>query len=128
MVYEVVGWRVQGSEDALVVSILLADGRWYGNAPKIISDIGVKGVGDVVHKIDLSAHIYPNKYIYSVWPGPNSNTFTSFVPPPTSKLKLDLSPTFIGKGYIPGGNFLKTPSGTRYQIQLFGLAGLMEDK
>jgi hypothetical protein len=34
----------------------MADGRWYGNIPKIISDIWGKAFDDVIHKIDLVAH------------------------------------------------------------------------
>ena len=65
-VYEVVGWRVRGVGDALVVSTRPADGRWYGNAPKIISDIRGKGVDDVINKIDLVAHTYHYRDTYTV--------------------------------------------------------------
>ena len=41
------------------------------------------------------------------------------------ELALDLPPTAIGKDYIPGGIAAKTPSGTGYQVSLFGLLGVM---
>ena len=42
------------------------------------------------------------------------------------ELRLDLPPTAIGKDYIPGGKlFAETPSGTGYQVSLFGLLGLL---
>jgi hypothetical protein len=57
----------------------MADGLWYGNVPKIIFYIRGKGVDDVIRKIDHVAHTYPYRDTYTVWPGPNSNTFTAFV-------------------------------------------------
>lgn len=40
-------------------------------------------------------------------------------------LRLDLPPTAVGKDYLPGGGFAaSTPSGTGFQVSLFGLLGL----
>jgi len=128
-VYEVMGWRVRHGGDALVISNRPADGRWFGNAPEIIADIRGEGVDALIQKIDAVAKAYPYRDTYTVWPGPNSNTFTAFVAREIPELKLDLPPTAIGKDYIPGGGpFAATPSGTGYQVSLFGLAGLMAAK
>lgn len=125
-VYEVIGWRVRHGGDALAVSHRPADGRWFGNVPEILADIRGDGVDALIEKIDLVAKSYPYRDTYQVWPGPNSNTFTAFVAREIPELKLDLPPTAIGKDYIPGGGFVAaTPSGTGYQLSLFGLAGLL---
>ncbi len=128
-VYEVMGWRVRRGGDALAISNRPADGRWFGNAPEILADIRGEGVDKLIEKIDTVAKAYPYRDSYTVWPGPNSNTFTAFVAREIPELKLDLPPTAIGKDYIPGGGpFAETPSGTGYQVSLFGLAGLMAAK
>ena len=42
------------------------------------------------------------------------------------ELRLDLPPTAIGKDYIPDGKiFAEAPSGTGYQVSLFGLLGVL---
>tara|TARA_B100000686_G_C16440074_1_gene786520 strand:- start:234 stop:476 length:243 start_codon:yes stop_codon:yes gene_type:complete len=42
------------------------------------------------------------------------------------ELGIDLPPTAIGKDYLANGAVMgPTPSGTGYQISLFGLVGLM---
>lgn len=128
-VYEVIGWRVRHGGDALAISHRPADGRWFGNIPDIIADIRGDGVDALIKKIDRVAKSYPYRDTYQVWPGPNSNTFTAFVAREIPELKLDLPPTAIGKDFIPGGGFVATtPSGTGYQISIFGLAGLLAGK
>ena len=126
-VYEVIGWRVRhGGGDALAISKRPADGRWYGNIPEVIADVRGQGVDELITKIDQVARRYPYRDSYTVWPGPNSNTFTAFVAREIPELKLDLPPTAIGKDFIPGGGvFASTPSGTGYQVSLFGVLGLL---
>ena len=42
------------------------------------------------------------------------------------ELRVDLPPTAIGKDYLPGGALVAgTPSGTGYQVSLFGLVGVL---
>ncbi|MDP6646672.1 MAG: DUF3750 domain-containing protein, partial [Rhodospirillales bacterium] len=61
---------------------------------------------------------------YTLWPGPNSNTFTAFIARQVQELNLDLPPTAIGKDYLGGRLFAKAPSGSGFQFSLFGLFGL----
>jgi len=125
-VYEVMGWRVRYGSLAVRISNRPADGRWFDAVPDLLADIRGPGVDDVIKRIDAAAKSYPYMNEYQVWPGPNSNTFIAHVARAAPELKLDLPPTAIGKDYIPGGEFVaKTPSGTGYQVSLFGLLGVM---
>jgi len=125
-VYEVIGWRVRhGGGDALSISTRPADARWFGAEPEILSDLRGPGVDAVIQKIDAIARAYPHRGTYTVWPGPNSNTFTAFVARNVPELKLDLPPTAIGKDYLPGHVAARTPSGTGWQVSLAGLLGVM---
>ncbi|HER26290.1 MAG TPA: DUF3750 domain-containing protein, partial [Rhodospirillales bacterium] len=91
----------------------------------ILADLRGAGVDAVIEKIDAAARAYPYRDKYTVWPGPNSNTFTAFVARSVPELKLDLPPTAIGKDYLPGGLIAPTPSGTGWQLSLGGLLGVM---
>ena len=125
-VYEVIGWRVRHQQPALAISNRPADGRWFGNFPKVIADLRGAGVDDIIKRIDAAAKSYPYMDEYRLWPGPNSNTFTAYVARAIPELRLDLPPTAIGKDYLPGNGVLaKSPSGTGYQISLFGLLGVL---
>ena len=124
--YEIIGWRAYRGGNALVIQNGVPDRRWFGAEPTVVADVRGKGVDDVIKRIDTAARSYPYTEHYTIWPGPNSNTFTAFVARQVPELKLDLPPTAIGKDYLPDGKlFARTPSGTGYQVSLFGLLGVL---
>ena len=125
-VLEVFGWQVMRGLPAVRRSQRDPDGRWYGNAPEILFDLRGAGVDDVIARIEQAAESYPYGDRYTVWPGPNSNTFTAWVARQVPELRLDLPPTAIGKDFPTNGSVLDaTPSGTGWQLSLFGLLGVM---
>lgn len=125
-IYEVFGWRAYRGGNAVVVSSREPDSRWYGAAPTLLAEIRGEDVDEMISRVEGAAESYPYKNKYTVWPGPNSNTFTAYVARHVPELKLDLPPTAIGKDYIPdGGIVAATPSGTGFQVSLFGLLGVM---
>ncbi len=126
-VYEVIGWHVHhGGGSALSIQEKEPDRRWFGSAPKVIADIRGEGVDEIIKRIDAAARNYPYADDYTLWPGPNSNTFTAYVARSVPEWNLDLPPTAIGKDYLTnGGFFAPSPSGTGYQFSLFGLLGVL---
>src|SRR5690606_20136220 len=67
---------------------------------------------------------YPWPDRYRVWPGPNSNTFIAHIAREVPELRVDLPPTAIGKDFLGPTTFLApTPSGTGWQVSLYGLLG-----
>ncbi|MEL6964991.1 MAG: DUF3750 domain-containing protein, partial [Pseudomonadota bacterium] len=59
------------------------------------------------------------------WPGPNSNTFIAHLGRKVPALGLELPPTAIGKDFLDRGALTaSTPSGSGYQLSLFGVLGL----
>ncbi len=125
--YEVIGWRVlHGGGPALTISNRPADARWFGSMPVLIAEVRGDGVDAIIARIDAAAKSYPYPDEYRVWPGPNSNTFTAHVGRAVPELKMDLPPTAIGKDYLTNGSvFAAAPSGTGFQVSLFGLLGVL---
>ena len=124
-VYEVIGWRAHRGLSALAVHHRPADGRWFGAEPEILFDLRGPEVDAVIQRIDAAARSYPFADSYRVWPGPNSNTFTAHVVREVSELTVDLPPTAIGKDFLTDGMLARTPSGTGFQLSVFGLVGLI---
>lgn len=125
-VYHVVGWRARRGGSAVVIEKDLPDRLWYDAVPEILADLRGPGVDAVIAKIDRAARAYPYADTYTVWPGPNSNTFTAWVARRVPELRLDLPPTAIGKDWLGIDGFVAAaPSGTGYQLSLFGLAGVL---
>jgi hypothetical protein len=72
----------------------------------------------------VASYPYPNEY--RAWPGPNSNTFTTWIARQVPELGLAMPSNAIGKDYLPGGAvFATAPSATGYQVSLFGVIGLL---
>ena len=124
-VYQKIGWRLRYDRTAVVIREDTPDRHWYGNRPWVISEIRGEGVDDAIRKIHQAAMDYPHPNEYRIWPGPNSNSFTAWIARRVPELHADLPPTAIGKDWL-GSNqvFGSSPSGTGFQISLFGVLGV----
>ena len=103
------------------------DGRWYGHIPELIGSIEGQAAEVVILKIRAAVAAYPYNQggDYSLWPGPNSNSFTAFVLSRVPEAQIALPPTAIGKDWRADGRwFGQTASGTGYQVSLFGVLGI----
>lgn len=125
-VYQLVGWRLRRGEDAVVIQRDIPDRLWYDAIPELLVDVRGEGVDELIKKIDKAAKTYPYRTTYSVWPGPNSNTFIAWIGRLVPELRLDLPPTAIGKDWLGKTKFFSsTPSGTGYQFSILGLVGIL---
>ena len=125
--FEVFGWGVRRGRPAVLIRTGMApDGYWFGSTPQKLVDLRGPRADAVIKKIRVAAQRYPHNHEYRLWPGPNSNTFIAYMGREVPELRLDLPPTAIGKDYIAGGGVLAaSPSGTGYQLSLFGLLGVL---
>ncbi len=124
--YEVVGFGVGQGAPAVRVDRMGPDNYWFGAQPELVLDRRGKEAEALIVKIRDAVESYPYPYEYRAWPGPNSNTFTAYVARAVPELGLDLPANAVGKDYLPDGAvFAQAPSGTGYQVSLFGLAGLL---
>jgi hypothetical protein len=122
--YEVVGWGVQSGAPAIRKDMRAIDGYWAGNRPQIVAERRGPEVEALIDRIEAAIGTYPYPNQYRSWPGPNSNTFTAHIGRSVPELGLELAPTAVGKDYLGKGVFATTPSGTGYQLSLYGLLGL----
>jgi len=124
-VYHILGWRTRYSGSGLAIGRDQPDRHWFGAEPQVLAQLEGEGVDDIIARIDAAARRYPYDREYGLWPGPNSNTFTSWVARQVPELRLDLPPTAIGKDYLGHDTFFdRAVSGTGYQASLFGLIGV----
>jgi hypothetical protein len=123
-VYEVIGWRLRWSGTSLAVTERAPDAHWYGNAPELLAEKRGAEAEALIPRIEAAIRAYPYANEYSVWPGPNSNTFTAWVSRAVPELKLDLPPTAIGKDFLGDRIVASAPSGSGFQLSLAGLFAL----
>jgi hypothetical protein len=122
-VYEVIGWRLRWTDTALVARNRAPD-RWFGSAGELYAEKRGAGVDELIKRIHKLAADYPYAKQYTLWPGPNSNTFVAYITRAIPELKADLPATAIGKDYIGGRVFSSAPSGSGFQFSLAGLLGM----
>ncbi len=119
--YEVVGWG-----RPVRLNNYAPDARWYSNPPQIVHELRGAQADALIGKVEQAVASYQwQRYgSYHVWPGPNSNTFVAHVLRSVPELGAEMLPTGIGKDFIkPGLAFANMPSGTGWQVSLWGLAG-----
>ncbi len=120
--YDVVGWGNPVRRDAFA-----ADAVWYGNRPYVVFDLEGAEAARLIPEIEKSIGRYPYaaRGSYTVWPGPNSNSFVAWVVRNTEGFKTELPPAAVGKDYLgPGLAVADAPSGTGYTVSFAGIAGL----
>jgi hypothetical protein len=121
-VYEVVGWRLRWTDTALVKRVRTHD-SWFGATGELYAEKRGAGVDELIARIDKLAEDYPYAKEYTLWPGPNSNTFVAWVTRQIPELGADLPATAIGKDYTGAKVFGSAPSGRGIQLSLGGLFG-----
>ena len=97
-----------------------------GNPPDLLLDHRGADAETLIAKVLAAAKSYPFADRYRLWPGPNSNSFTAYIARRVPELGLEMPANALGKDYLVDGYiFGRAPSGTGYQISLFGLAGVL---
>jgi len=124
-VHQVIGWRIYRNLPAVASAPGVPDGRWFGNEPTLISELRGDAAAHAIPKILAAVASYPYPNEYTLWPGPNSNTFVAYIGKQVPELRMDLPTTAIGKDYPINGSIIdRAPSGTGYQLSMLGMLGV----
>ncbi len=119
--YDVVGWGNPVRKNAYP-----ADALWYGNPPREVYRIEGAKAAQLIPEIEASITNYPHQRrgTYTVWPGPNSNTFVSWVVRHTAGFDAELPPAAVGKDWFANGFATSVaPSKTGYSMSVSGVIG-----
>lgn len=103
------------------------DANWYGHTPALVGSVEGPAAEALIPKIKEAVANYPYRRSggYSVWPGPNSNSFVAYVLSAIPEAHIALPPTAIGKDYRAQMFYAGwTPSETGLQVSLGGLLGV----
>jgi hypothetical protein len=124
--YEVVGFGVANGAPAVRIDRMGPDNYWFGARPQVLFDRRGAGVDEMIEQVRTAVGNYPYPNAYRAWPGPNSNTFLAYVARQVPGLALHLPSNAVGKDFLPGGRwFAAAPSGSGFQVSLYGVAGIL---
>jgi hypothetical protein len=124
--YEVLGFGVARGAPAVRIDRMGPDNYWFGARPQLLLERRGAGVDALIERVQAAVANYPYPGAYRAWPGPNSNTFTAWIARQVPELRLQLPATAIGKDFLPHGRaFAAAPSGSGFQLSLWGLAGIL---
>jgi hypothetical protein len=103
------------------------DARWYGHTPYLVGRLEGPEAEAIIPAIRQAVARYPHRAPggYHVYPGPNSNSFVAYVLRAVPGTGIAMPPTAIGKDFrIDGWLVGRSPSGTGWELSLFGFAGV----
>jgi hypothetical protein len=124
--YEVLGFGVANGAPAVRIDRMGPDNYWFGARPQILLDRRGAGVDEMIAQVRAAAANYPYPNTYRPWPGPNSNTFLAHIARQVPELGIHLPSNAVGKDFLPGGGlFAAAPSGSGFQVSLYGLIGIL---
>jgi hypothetical protein len=124
--YEVLGFGVADGAPAVRIDRMGPDNYWFGAWPQILLDRRGAGVDALITQVSAAVVSYPYPKSYRPWPGPNSNTFLAHIARQVPELEIQLPSNAVGKDFLPGGDFFASaPSGSGFQVSLYGLIGIM---
>ena len=119
--YDVVGWG-----DPVRRNNYPADALWYGNVPRVIYKIEGEKAANLIPEIERAISNYPfaRRGDYTVWPGPNSNSFVSTIVREVPGFDTELPATAIGKDWLGWAGIAPAPSKTGWTASLAGVLGV----
>ena len=103
------------------------DARWYGHRPVLVGSLEGPEAQALIPKIRAAVARYPYNRSggYTLWPGPNSNSFVAYVLAEVPEIGIALPPTAMGKDFRGWSDVVGlTPSHTGIQVSLAGLFGV----
>jgi hypothetical protein len=124
--YEVVGFGVAQGAPAVRIDRMGPDNYWFGARPQLVLDRRGAGTDQLIEQVRAAVASYPYPHADRAWPGPNSNTFLAHIGRQVPELAIHLPSNAVGKDFLPGRGWVAAaPSGSGFQLSLYGLAGIL---
>ena len=99
-IYQVIGWRLRRHGTALAVTTGMPNVPWFRSPPLLLHEVKGSAGEALIEQIEQAIARYPYASEYTMWPGPNSNSFTEWIALSVPELKLDLPAKAIGAGWM----------------------------
>lgn len=99
-IYQVIGWRLRRTGTAVSISQGDPARPWFGSPPILLHEMRGEEAETLIDDVHDAALSYPYAREYTMWPGPNSNSFIAWVGLEVPALKLELPAKAIGQNWM----------------------------
>ena len=125
-VFHVLMWKLFYDKSAVSIEEDLPDRLWFNAKPEIIFSASKEKAKKMIPQIYAAAKSYPYSSSYRAYPGPNSNSFISYIMRSTNGFTSSLPSNAIGKDWLCNGKFFSlSETRTGLQFSLYGLIGVI---
>jgi hypothetical protein len=123
--YQVTAWNLRRNRSSVWEQKDIPDRYWFGREPVLLQTLIGEEAEKAIPEIKKAIADYPYAERYELWPGPNSNTFISYIIRNVPELTVELPPNAIGKDFLGLTKFFaKSESGRGFQISILGILGI----
>lgn len=117
-------WGLRAGKSTIMEKQDVPDRYWFGARPELIADLRGADAEAAIPKIRQAVLNYPHRTLYRAWPGPNSNTFVSYIMRQVPEFGIELPPNAVGKDWMDRGRYYGvTESGKGRKVSLYGILG-----
>jgi len=99
-IHEVIGWKLRRNNTALSKWQGNPNRSWFGSKPVLLYELTGDEASRLIPDVLKAVINYPYQAQYTMWPGPNSNSFTEWVALEVPELALQLPIKAIGKDWM----------------------------
>jgi hypothetical protein len=99
-IYQVIGWRLRRGQGVVSIETGMPDRPWFRSPPILLYELKGPVAQQLIEPIHAAALSYPYDREYTMWPGPNSNSFTEWIARKVPELGLELPAKAIGKSWM----------------------------
>jgi len=100
IIHQVIGWKLRRNGTALSVSTGNPERPWFNSPAVLLHELSGQKAHELIPEIRQAVTDYPYAGTYTMWPGPNSNSFTQWVALTVPELGLMLPAKAIGKSWM----------------------------
>lgn len=124
-VAQVTSWALRrGKDSSVTVEEDIPDRYWYGHKPVLIYEVRGEKAQQMIIQVKKLLKTYPFMKEYTIWPGPNSNTFVEYIIRNVPGMTVELPPEAIGKDFLGPTQFVSlSPGGYGIQTSIYGALG-----
>ncbi len=105
--YQVIGWRRETSKVSITTG--MPDRPWFRSPPILLHEVKGPRAQALIEPIQQAVASYPWAETYTMWPGPNSNSFIAWIALEVPELGLNLPTKAIGQGWMQDNHIAAEP-------------------